>query len=326
MINRKKIFPKIIFILKLLITLSLCIVILKNVEWENFLKALHNSNLVLILVVFCCMIANILLSSLKWKILLSIHGIQFEFSKLSKYYFSAFFFNNFLPTNIGGDGYRIFKTIKNPHSKAGAVTAILMERITGILALLFIGFVAGLYSFLQDGDKISRLSTIIGLAGIFAIVFFSIIIVWRGNLSWILNRKFLPQKIKKVIEHIGDYQQHAFKTFQVAFISIIFHVFFVFFRFLLIIAVGAEISIFHLALAVVISTLVALIPITINGIGLLDGSFIYLLVNYGVSNEQAVIVMLLIRALQIPLSLIGGMFYFLDRQSYQIKNIQAEKI
>jgi hypothetical protein len=64
-----------------------------------------------------------------------------------------------------------------------------------------------------------------------------------------------------------------------------------------------------------ISTLVALIPISINGYGLLDGSVIFLMMRFGVDYEIAVIFMVLVRGLQIPLSLIGGGVYLMDRRA-----------
>lgn len=326
MIKIKNIPPRLIFILKLFVTIFLFVIILRNVHWTAFFEALHRSNLILIAAVFGLLVANILLSAYKWKILLSIHGIYFEFKKLSRYYFTAFLFNNFFPTNIGGDGYRIYKTLKNPNSRAGAVTAILTERLSGILALLVIGFMAGMVGYIKDGDKFSQLLIALGAVGGLVVIFFLFLIFHDSYIPWILNLKFLPEKIKKVIAHIKDYRQFPSKMIQVILISILFHIIFILFRYLLILAVGADIPLYHLVTAVVLSTLVALIPISINGFGLMDGSFIFLLVTYGVVNEAAVVVMVLIRAMQIPVSLIGSLFYFLDKQTHSIKEMQVEKV
>ena len=151
-------YKSILFLLKLLITIGLCAVIFWKVDWRGTWNALQHTNLLILIVVFAGMILNVFISTLKWKILLSIHWIRFELSQLYKYYFTASFFNNFLPSTIGGDGYRIYKTFRNPASKAGAVTSVLVERVTGILALIFIGFIGGIVSYLQTGNEFPELS------------------------------------------------------------------------------------------------------------------------------------------------------------------------
>jgi len=86
------------------------------------------------------MLLSVSISAYKWQMMLKLHGVHFSFSKLHRYYFTAVFFNNFLPTSIGGDGYRIYKTFGNPRSTSSSVIAVVMERLTGIIALLAIGY------------------------------------------------------------------------------------------------------------------------------------------------------------------------------------------
>ncbi len=73
-------------------------------------------------------------------------------------------------------------------------------------------------------------------------------------------------------------------------------------------------------MAVSLSTLVSLLPISINGIGLLDGSFIYVLQSFHVGYEQALLVIILVRLLSYLQSLLGGIFYFFEK-----KSVPAEK-
>jgi uncharacterized protein (TIRG00374 family) len=326
MIEHKSKNERLLLAAKLLITLALSGIILWNVDWKAIPDAIENSDPILIFIVFVGMGLNILASTLKWNILLSIHGIQYKFSELSKYYFIGAFFNNFLPTNIGGDGYRIYKTIKNPRSKDGAVIAILMERISGILALILLGFICGTIDFLLTGDEIFKLVVIVGAAGFGAAILFYVVLSLNANFARHLISKYLPDRLKKVVEHFGDYRRNPSKTILVIELSILFQLFMLSYRLLLIYAVGASLSIYDMAIVMAVTLIVSLAPISINGLGVVDGSFIYLLVKFGVAYEQAVIVMLLIRILQIPLSLIGGIFYFFDKKSLKIEDYKKQEV
>jgi hypothetical protein len=58
----------------------------------------------------------------------------------------------------------------------------------------------------------------------------------------------------------------------------------------------------------------------------MDGSFIYVAGRLGLNYESALMVMLLIRALVIPLSLIGGLFYLGEKRSLSLDDLRKEHI
>ena len=312
-INVKK---KIFFLFKAAVTIALCAIIIWNINWKDLRDAFFNVNPILIAVVFGCMVLNIAISTIKWRILLSIHKIKFNFANLHKYYFTAVFFNNFLPTNIGGDGYRIYKTIKNESSRIGAVIAVLTERVTGILTLVFLGTLGASYLLFTDNDNGPFLRVILWIS--LAIILIScvcIIFLPKIAAKFSTNEK-LPQKIKTFLLLIDDYRDEPLKTFQIVLVSIFFHIFTFFWMTILIKAIGSNFSVTKLAVTLMISNLAAVLPISINGIGLLDGSFVYVAGKFGMSYEHAVMVMGLNRALLIPLSLIGGLFYLKDKKAH----------
>ncbi|MEA3232342.1 MAG: lysylphosphatidylglycerol synthase transmembrane domain-containing protein, partial [Thermodesulfobacteriota bacterium] len=203
-------------------------------------------------------------------------------------------------------------------SKAGAFISVFIERITGISALMFIGFIGGIFSYLQTGNEISRLVVFGGSLGLGILILFVLTIKFTASPLKRQISKILPQRFQGIVEHLKDYRHNNRKILMVIFLSLFFQLFLLFYRLLLIYAVGASISIANLAVVVALSTIVALVPISINGIGLLDGSFIYLLANFNVGYEQAFIVMILIRLLNFPLGLIGGIFYFFDKKTLRV--------
>jgi hypothetical protein len=252
------------------------------------------------------------------------HGIHFDFWKLHRYYFIATFFNNFLPSNIGGDAYRIYKTLQNTSSRTGAVIAVFTERITGLWALLLLGLLGGIVVFLNGASSISRLGTILIIFGCFIVIPVLLLMFSRKFLTWVLSKKILPIKFNKILEHLDDYRHQPLKTAQVILISIAFHLFTLSWMLILIHAIGSTCSVFDLVLAVTISNLAAMLPVSINGIGLLDGSFIYIMAQTGMHYESALTFMLMYRLFSILVSAIGGVFYFQNNTSLKIEDLQRE--
>jgi glycosyltransferase 2 family protein len=316
---------RLILAAKLLVTAGLCGFIVWKADWRTIWQALTNSDPLLILVAFAGMILSVSISAFKWQILLKIHGEDFKFNQLHKYYFIAMFFNNFLPSNIGGDTYRIYKTLRSSSSKAAAVLAVFSERLTGMGALIVFGFLGGSVIILQASERMPELDMLIVVFGVIIAISFFGLVLSKHLIRWLLKRKKLPQKVRTLLEHLGDYQRHRNKTLQIIFISFFFYILTFSWMMVLIYAVGTDCDYFKLMVVVAISNLVAVLPISINGIGLMDGSFIYTMGKFGMDYNYALMVMLLIRALLIPLSLIGGFFYLKERQKLEIQKMREQR-
>jgi uncharacterized membrane protein YbhN (UPF0104 family) len=78
-------------------------------------------------------------------------------------------------------------------------------------------------------------------------------------------------------------------------------------------AVGIEISLAQLASIICMVTLIVLLPISFNGIGLQEVSFVAFLTGAGVSQDIALSFSLLTRVLIVGTSLIAGLVAFTAR-------------
>ena len=125
----------------------------------------------------------------------------------------------------------------------------------------------------------------------------------------------MPRLVKNIVEVQSDYQRQPFETILAITVSFLFHIMSLLRFVFLIEAVGGSISVYKLAVVVTISTVVGMLPISINGMGLTDGSFVYLAVKFGMDYEHALMVMLLTRAFLIPISLFGGFLYFKENHT-----------
>ena len=80
-------------------------------------------------------LAMVLASAVRWGVLLRAQHVRLPFSFLTQSFLVATFFNNFLPSNIGGDVVRITDTAKAAGSKTLATTVVLIDRGLGLLGL-----------------------------------------------------------------------------------------------------------------------------------------------------------------------------------------------
>ena len=314
---------KVVF--KALVTAALCALIVWHGDWTSIWTTLKNTNPLLLAAVFTGMLLGVSISAYKWQLILSIHGLHFGFDRLHRYYFTSVFFNNFLPSNIGGDVYRIYQTIRHQPNRAGAVVAVLTERLTGIWALVALAAIGGALVYAKGSFTPAWLPPVILVFTAIAILPPLLLTISTRAISWCLGVKWFPRKLKKVLALSGDYRHHPAKTVQVIAISFGFHLFTLCWMLILSLAVGGPSSLPRLVLGTAIGNLAALIPVSLNGIGLLDGSFIYVMGDLGMPFDTALMMMLLIRGLLIPLSFIGGLFYLRERKTINLNELRSGK-
>jgi glycosyltransferase 2 family protein len=98
----------------------------------------HADPIWLILGWLCYSVVEIL-ATVRWQILLRIQGIRPSWLKAGAIVMIGLFFNQFLPGGVGGDAMRLYFVFKlAPGRKVGATLSIAMDRLLGLLTLLFL--------------------------------------------------------------------------------------------------------------------------------------------------------------------------------------------
>src|SRR5205807_3316125 len=78
-------------------------------------------------------------AAFRWQILLRVQKIRLSFPRVAGLFFIGMFFNQFLPGGTGGDIIKSYLLLKEtPDKKAGALLAVLFDRLIGLLALVVI--------------------------------------------------------------------------------------------------------------------------------------------------------------------------------------------
>ena len=100
-------------ILKAVFSLSLLVYLVYEAEPQKIIKVFNDVDLAnaywFIAGAFFCIVSWLIFMAMRWKVLLNGYNYQVSFSRLVSFYLMGMFFNNFLPTSIGGDVFRIYK-------------------------------------------------------------------------------------------------------------------------------------------------------------------------------------------------------------------------
>lgn len=78
-------------------------------------------------------------AALRWQVLLKVQGINLSNLRVGGLFFIGMFYNQFMPGGTGGDIVKSYLLLKEtPDKKAGALLAVLFDRVIGLIALISI--------------------------------------------------------------------------------------------------------------------------------------------------------------------------------------------
>ncbi len=254
----------------------------------------------------------------RWNRLLQALHIHVERRRLSESIWVSLFFNNFLPSNIGGDVVRIADTAPAAGSKTLATTVILVDRVIGLTALVIVAssgaFVAQLFGVHIPGARWLWLASAVG-----AVVAISVIampqLVGHALLPVrALNKPWLTERAQRLEDTVIRFRNAprailgAFGGALVVQITIV--------AFYLLTAQGLSVPlpIFLGAVLIPVSLVVQMAPVSINGFGVREAVFAFFFRRFGLPTDAAVALSLVSTGMVMGLSLVGG-FYFIRRRS-----------
>jgi uncharacterized membrane protein YbhN (UPF0104 family) len=302
-------------ILKAAVSVALLWILFSRVDLARLWAIARNASAPWLLTALALYAAMILASAWRWGRLLEAQGITLPFGSLVSSFLVATFFNNFLPSNIGGDVVRIADTAPAAGSKTLATTVVLIDRGIGLLGLVLmaaIGATAGP----QLGDATGGLGAPVLWAGfgVAAVIATPALLMPHGLAKVLAPLRFLhpewvDERIGRLTGALARFRE-APGALALCFAGAIF-VQTVLVGFYLAIAHSMKIPVGFAELAVIVpvSFVVQMLPVSMNGFGVREATFGFYFRLLGLPLESALLVSFTGAALIMLFSLSGGLAY-----------------
>src|SRR6185295_9128765 len=121
--------------IKIVVSLGLLAVLFSRVDLSRLWSITRQASVPWLSMALLLYFLMILTSAVRWGVLLRAQHVNLPFTYLTNSFLVATFFNNFLPSNIGGDVIRVADTARAAGSKTLATTVVLIDRGLGVLGL-----------------------------------------------------------------------------------------------------------------------------------------------------------------------------------------------
>ncbi len=299
--------------LRLLVSVALLAWILSRAHLPDLMERLSDARWSWILAAFAVNSAGNLLGAWRWRVLLRSQGRRISVPYLFGSYFVGLFFNNVLPSSIGGDFFRATSAKrKGGGTLTENLTVVLVERMIGLLATLMLGGAAALSG--RAGDLDPRIGWALGLALLGSIVglYLALSAPVRALALRIVGR--IP--IGAIGRTVGK-MLAAFELFSRARGALLANLALSLgFQFLLIVhfwmiqfAFGESLPFLTFVVVVPLVFFLMMLPVGINGLGVREAAFVELLGRAGMDPETALALSLVSYAIAVGQGLLGGLVY-----------------
>lgn len=298
---------------KAIFSLSILIFLLSTqTTVRDIVNKIKELNPAWLVVSFSLHTLGLLFSAIRWQILARAQGDSIPLSFLAKSYLVGTFFNNFLPTRFGGDIVRIWDGSRFSRSLLKSSAIVLVERFTGIIVLFLLALLASLYRLdMARQIPVIWVSLLLGLAGLIMVIgFFSPTAI--AMLKIIPPKGFLKKVRDKILlfrETILHYRTQRGPFFRATVWAFLLQLNVIVYYFLIGKALHLKIHFIDYFIFIPIVLLIQIIPITINGLGLREGSYIEIFKFYSISPQAAFTFSLIDVTFVLILGIIGGIIY-----------------
>lgn len=244
--NTKKI---VFFFLKLFITFGAITYVLAKIDIDQLGRVLVSADPLWLFGALIFFNLSKILSSVRLSLYYQTLDITLDQFQYLRLYYIGMFYNLFLPGGISGDGYKIYLLNRHFHSGFKPLTAAtLLDRISGLGALLALAGILFLFSHFISLHSALLPLDIIGLVCVLPALY-------------LLNRIMF----KPFLELFSITTLYAFGVQLLQLISALCIVY----------AIGMDTHLIDYLTLFLISSVIAVLPISIGGIGLRELTFLY---------------------------------------------------
>ena len=304
-------------VLKALITSLLLFVVFRSIDLGSVFAIINGVELFWLAGALILQTVSTCTASLRWNMIMNRLDFKESPAFYLKSYFQGAFFNQVMPGSIGGDAFKVINLGSKGYSKTESFYGVVIDRGVGLASLLLLALLA---SFL-GGElfpawliQLIRLVSVGGLAGF-------VLVLYLHKLTWLSKVKIFRPAVR-ISEHMATVYRQPATLIIHAVMSLAVHLLAVLSFWALAMAINMEVSLTTLLIAIPPSLLLTIIPISLAGWGVREGSMVGILMLAGLIKAQILSLSVLYGLLLIATGMPGAYLWVRHKKSFPKEELQ----
>ncbi len=298
------------FAFRLGCTVLLFAVLFKSFAWSILFTTLTRLDVPIVLIGLIVGVFGVIVSSYQWKSLLHGEQIHIDLARLINLYFVGIAFNHFLPTGMGGDVVKAYYVSREGGTNATSVSAVLMSRVTGLFGMFIVSISALLiwHTSFSRGIVIPFLLLILAVCTVIAFAVFSVSILprfFKGRWAqWPIFASIISFGNALSVSIMRPRSMGTATLF-----GVLFHIETCLNYYIYAVALHMNVPLSFYLVAIPFVTLVAFLPISINGFGFRESVFVYAFSIIHIPTPTSLLLAFLVDLQTLLFGIIGGGIY-----------------
>ena len=295
----------------MVVSLVLLAVLFSRVDAGDLWNHAKQASIPWLILALALYFAHVVASTWRWRVLLDAQGVHVPRTTLLASYLVAIFFNNFLPSNIGGDVIRISDTARRARSKTLATTVIIVDRGLGLLGLVLIAALGATALgranspiwpvWLWAGFLVAAAATapaVLAPAGF-------------GRLLRPLSKidPWVAERIQKLTDALARFRDRPGAIAECFAGAVCVQAILIAYHLAVVHALNLPVGVWDLAVIVPLSFVVQMVPVSLNGFGIREATFSLYFARLGLPLQAGVLLSLSATVLMMIFSLSGAALY-----------------
>jgi len=279
-------------------------------EIRDVLRILAGSRAPLIFAGAALILVNVTILACRLRAIFQGENLELSLKDALQLTFVGYFFNNFMPTAVGGDIIKAHYVSKTNNQRTKSYASVFMDRLIGLYTFLIIA-VAALVAVGGNSHLTVVRPMILAFLGVGAFGFVLIISknVARGMESFLAKIKMfrLGERLHKVYRIVHDYRNRPGVVARSVLISISSQCVYFTVTYLFFLSIGARVDITSIFLIMPVVIFISMVP-SIGGLGIREGAIVMFFAPLA-GKEMAFAVSMLLLGMLFMISIIGGLIY-----------------
>jgi uncharacterized membrane protein YbhN (UPF0104 family) len=286
-----------------LVSLTLLTGLAWRTEWGPITRAFADLRPELWLAAVGLYLAAQLASALRWQWLARPLGFRHSLGQLTAFSFIGMYFNLVLPTSVGGDVVRAWYLDGGSHRRLLAFLSVFVDRLSGLLVLLALACAAVVVCPIALPAWVA--ASVWGTAGgaLFGLGALPALARWTGRFD----------RARRLVDGVRLYLRHGRLLLATTGLSLLVQAANVVLVWLVGQAIDAPVPASYYWVLVPMVTLLTLLPVSLNGMGVREGGMVLFLTPLGVPAGTALSLAVLWFSVFAAASLCGGGVYLCGR-------------
>ena len=300
-----------LFAAKASITVFLIWLVVRNIDLADTVQRVRSIPLWVVPVTLALIFLQFTMGIWRWRIIIAQFGESLPVRQAVRFFVEGQFFNQALPSTVGGDGVRMFRVFRSGLRLETAVNGVILDRVVGLASLILLVALAQPLFYDRIDDSAARWA----FTGIFAAAAAAII--------GLLFMARLPEKWHRwaIVRGIVALSRAARQAFlrpavlaPVVAVSLIGHTLVIGVFFTIAMGLGLAVTFVDCFTLVPAVLLLATVPISIAGWGLREGAMVAAFSLIGVPGGGAAALSILFGLALVLASLPGGLLWLMSAE------------